>query len=269
MMNSMIQRSRFLFAALAVSSLMSLGAAAQESQDGWISLFNGTNLDGWTIKIAKHPLGENYANTFRIEDGILKVSYDDYDKFDQQYGHLFTNIAYSHYLFRVEYRFTGTMMPDAPKYVNLNSGIMIHAQSPQSMRMDQGFPSSLEMQFLADEGKGPRSTANLCTPGTNVEIDGKLVTQHIVKSTAPTFPADEWVKMEIEVHGNEEVIHRVNGVEVLRYQRPQLDPNDNNAPATDLLKAGAPLMLSYGHIALQAEGQPVWFRNIQLKSLEK
>ena len=69
--------------------------------------------------------------------------------------------------------------------------------------------------------------------------------------------------------GNEEVIHRVNGVEVLRYQRPQLDPKDNNAPATDLLKAGAPLMLSYGHIALQAEGQPVWFRNIQLKSLEK
>lgn len=251
----------------ALALILSTTAFSDDAK--WVSLFNGKDLTGWTIKIAKHGLGENFANTFRVEDGIIKVSYDDYGKFDQQYGHLFTNIAYSHYVLRMEYRFTGKMMADAPNYVNLNSGVMIHAQSPQSMRLDQGFPSSLEMQFLADEGKGQRQTANLCTPGTNVEIDGKLVTQHIIKSTAPTFPAEEWVKAEVEVHGNEEIIHRINGVEVLRYQRPQLDPTNNNAPATDLLEAGGNLMLHYGHIALQAEGQPVWFRNIELKSLEK
>jgi hypothetical protein len=27
-------------------------------------------------------------------------------------------------------------------------------------------------------------------------------------------------------------------------------------------------MLGFGHIALQAEGQPVWFRNIELLPLE-
>jgi hypothetical protein len=245
------------------------GANSADATSDWVPLFNGKNLDGWTIKIAKHPLGENHAKTFQIEDGILKVSYDGYEKFDKQYGHLFTNIAYSHYIFRLEYRFTGKMMADAPNYVNLNSGVMIHAQSPQSMQFDQGFPCSLEMQFLADEGKGERSTANLCTPGTHVEMGGKLITQHIVKSSAPTFPAEEWVQAEVEVHGNEEIIHRINGVEVLRYQRPQLDPKNDNAPATDLLLAGSNLMLSYGHIALQAEGQPVWFRKIELKSLEK
>jgi Domain of Unknown Function (DUF1080) len=245
------------------------GADPVSPADGWVSLFNGKNLAGWTIKVAKHPLGENPHDTFLVEDGILKVSYDGYSKFDQQYGHLFTNIAYSHYILRLEYRFTGKMMPDAPNYVNLNSGVMIHAQSPQSMRFDQGFPSSLEMQFLADEGKGARSTANLCTPGTHVEMGGKLITQHIVKSSAPTFAAETWVKAEVEVRGNEEIIHRINGVEVLRYQRPQLDPKNDNAPATDLLEAGSHLMLSYGHIALQAEGQPVWFRKIELKSLEK
>jgi hypothetical protein len=194
-----------------------------EAREKWIPLFNGQNLDGWTIKIAKQPLGENFANTFRVEDGILKVSYDGYQSFDQQFGHLFTDLAYSHYIVRMEYRFAGKMMPDAPNYVNLNSGVMIHAQPPQSMRHDQGFPASLEMQFLADEGKGPRPTGNLCTPGTHVEIDGKLVTQHIVRSSAPTFPADEWVRAEVEVR-HDEIIHRVNGVEVLRYQRPQLDP---------------------------------------------
>ena len=237
--------------------------------NAWIPLFNGKNLDGWTPKITKHPCGVNVLDTFRVEDGILKVSYDKYEKFDKQYGHLYTNIPYSRYLLRMEYRFTGKMMEDAPHFVNLNSGFMIHSQSPQSMGIDQEFPVSLEFQFLADEGKGKRSTGNVCTPGTNLEIDGKLVTQHIVKSSAPTFPAEEWVKVEIEVRGNEEVIHRVNGEEVLRYQRPQLDPEGGVESAEALIEAGAPKQLSFGYIALQAEGQPVWFRNIELKSMEE
>ena len=211
----------------------------------------------------------NTLETFRVEDGILKVTDDGYRKFDKQYGHLYANIPYSHYLLRMEYRFTGTMMEDAPGYVNLNSGVMIHSQSPQSMGLNQEFPVSMEFQFLADEGKGNRPTGNVCTPGTNLEIDGKLVKDHIVESIAPTFPADEWVKIEIEVRGSDEVIHRVNGKEVLRYQRPQLDPEGHVVSTDALIKAGAPGMLSYGFIALQAEGQPVWFRNIELKSLEK
>lgn len=250
-----------------VCTLVTSAAAAEDRP--WVSLFNGQDLSGWTIKIAKHPLGENFANTFRVEDGILKVSYDDYDSFEGRFGHLFTNLAYSHYVLRLEYRFTGTMKADAPKYVNFNSGVMLHAQPPQSMRFDQGFPASLEMQFLADEGKGPRPTGNLCSPGTHVEMGGALVTQHIVKCSAPTLPTEQWVQAEVEVRGHEEIIHRVNGVEVLRYQHPQLDPMNDNAPATDQLDAGGNRKLSYGHIALQAEGQPVWFRKIELKSLEK
>lgn len=242
---------------------------AQAEEHPWVPLFNGRNLDGWTPKIAGRALGENFADTFRVKDGMIQVSYDGYQKFDSQFGHLFTNIAYSHYILRLEYRFTGKMMADAPGYVNLNSGVMIHSQTPQSMGMKQGFPCSLEVQFLADEGKGRRATGNVCTPGTNLEMNGKLVTQHIVESSAPTFPPEEWVKVEVEVHGGDEVIHRINGVEVLRYQKPQLDPRGELAPAGDLLAAGAGISLKYGHIALQAEGQPVWFRNIELKSLEK
>ena len=246
--------------------LLAVDSAAEEAK--WIPIFNGKDLSGWTIKIAKRPLGENFAETFKVEEGILKVGYEGYERFDEHYGHLFTNLAYSHYRLRLEYRFTGSMMADAPKYVNLNSGVMLHAQPPQSMRFDQGFPASLEMQFLADEGKGARSTGNLCTPGTHVEMGGVLVTKHIVKSSAPTFPAEEWVLAEVEVRGHEEIIHRVNGVEVLRYQHPQLDPTNNNAPATDQIEAGGNVKLGYGHIALQAEGQAVWFRKIDLMSLE-
>lgn len=262
-----MKRSHWLLAVL-LTGLAASASTVIAAEPAWIPLFNGKDLSGWTVKIAKRPLGENYANTFRVEDGILKVSYADYDRFDEQFGHLFTHLAYSHYILRLEYRFTGSMMPDAPKYVNLNSGVMLHAQPPQSMRYDQGFPASLEMQFLADEGKGKRSTGNLCTPGTHVVMGGKLITQHIVQSSAPALPAGQWVRAEVEVHGHDEIIHRINGVEVLRYQNPQLDPTNNNAPATDQIEAGGPVKLSYGHIALQAEGQPVWFRNIELRSLE-
>jgi hypothetical protein len=259
--------SFFLPALLLVT--ISLPALADDTESGWISLFNGKDLSGWTSKITSFPCGENALDTFRVEDGILKVSYENYEKFDKRYGHLYSNIPYSHYRLRMEYRFTGKMMEDAPHYVNLNSGVMIHSQSPQSMGLNQAFPVSLEFQFLADEGKGERPTGNVCTPGTNLEMDGELVTDHIIKSNAPTFPADEWVQIEIEVRGNEEVIHRVNGKEVVRYQRPQLDPEGRVESAEALINAGSPKQLSFGYIALQAEGQPVWFRNIALKPLDE
>ena len=232
----------------------------------WHALFNGRDLQGWTIKIAKHPLNDNFHDTFRVEDGMLKVSYDGYQKFDGQFGHIFTNLAYSNYILRLEYRFTGASLADAPQWAHFNSGIMVHAQSPLTMRLDQAFPVSMEFQLLAQGATAGKQTGNACTPGTNLELDGKLVTQHIIDAKSKFYPLDEWVAAEVEVHGNDLVIQRINGVEVFRYNRPQLDPTDADARA--LLAAGAPWQLSFGHIALQAESQPVWFRKIEIRSLE-
>jgi len=257
------QFSGYLLPALA-ALLTSQACHAADPQ--WHPLFNGRNLDGWTVKIAKHPLGENYADTFRVEDGMLKVSYDKYGKFDGQFGHLYSNVPYSHYVLRLEYRFTGTAVADSPSWAKLNSGVMIHSQSPLSIGLDQEWPASMEFQFLATGSTAGKQTGNVCTPGTNLEFNGKLTTQHIIDSTGKFYPLDEWVAAEIEVHGNDLVIHRINGKEVLRYSHPQLDPAEATARA--LLAAGEPLQLSFGYIALQAESQPIWFRNIEIRSLE-
>jgi len=238
--------------------------AADEGE--WHSLFNGRDLAGWTVKINKHPLGENYADTFRVEDGVIKVAYDRYGKFDEQFGHLYSNQAYANYILRLEYRITGNAVADSPPWAKLNSGVMIHSQSPMTIGLNQPWPASMEFQFLSAGTTAGRQTGNVCTPGTNLEMKGKLLTDHIIDSTSKLFPVDEWVAVEVEVHGNTEVIHRVNGVEVLRYQHPQLDPKEDSAKA--LLAAGAPLQLSFGHIALQAESQPVWFRNIRIRQLD-
>lgn len=253
---------------LALACAAPAGAQQPGAADatGWYPLFNGKDLSGWTVKIARHPAGVNFADTFRVEDGILKVSYDRYGKFDMQFGHLYTNQAYSNYILRLEYRITGTALADAPPWAKLNSGVMVHSQSPLSMDVGQGFPASMEMQFLAVGATAGRQTGNVCTPGTNLERAGKVVTDHIIDSSSKLFPVDEWIQAEIEVRGNQEVIHRINGTEVLRYQRPQLDPSDETA--RKLLAAGVPLQLSFGHIALQAESQPIWFRNIRIKPLD-
>lgn len=233
--------------------------------EGWVSLFNGKDLSGWTVKIAGHPAGENFANTFRVEDGILKAEYDGYERFDMQFGHLFTNVAYSRYVLRLEYKLPGSGMADAPHWTNRNSGVMLHAQSPLSMRVEQGFPVSIEGQFLAEGATAGTQTANLVTPGTHIHINGTLTEAHIIDSRSRLFPGDEWVRFEAEVRGHDSIVFRINGQEVHRGERPVLDPSDQDA--RHLLAAGASAEVGFGHIALQAEGSPVWFRKIEIRPL--
>lgn len=242
-----------------------LVAADSATEDGWISLFNGRDLDGWTPKIAKHALGENFANTFRVEDGAIKVSYADYQTFDQQFGHLFSALPYSHYRLQLEYRFTGQPCAGAPKWAAFNSGIMLHAQAPVSMTRDQSFPVSIEAQFLAVGATAGKQTGNACTPGTDVDVRGVFTKEHTISATGSLSPLDEWVRFEAEVHGHERMIFRINGEEVLRIERPKLDPVDRDAQR--LLALGADPKVAAGHLALQAEGHAVWFRNIRIKPL--
>lgn len=232
----------------------------------WISLFNGKNLDGWTVKIRGYEANDNFGNTFRVENGVLKVSYDQYSKFDGKFGHIFYKHPFSHYRLRVEYRFVGDQCPGGPPWAFRNSGAMIHSQAPESMRKDQDFPVSIEVQYLGGNGQDPRPTANVCSPGTHIVMDGKLITRHCTNSSSPTFHGDQWVTVEAEVHGNGTIKHIVNGQTVLEYEKPQLDESD--ADARKLIKDGNK-MLSGGFIALQSESHPIEFRKVELLPLEE
>jgi len=246
-----------------------LGAAGQDKAGGnrWITLFNGKDLDGWKIKIAGHELDDNYNNTFRVEDGILKVVYDQYEKFDEKFGNIFYKDKFSHYILRVEYRFVGEQTPEAPSWAIRNSGIMVHSQSPESMSKAQGFPVSIEVQLLGGNGKDKRPTANLCTPGTHVVMDGKLVKRHCISSRSKTYHGDQWVTVEVEVRGNSMIKHIIDGETVLEYEKPQLDERD--ADARKLMAEKGDKMLHEGYIALQAESHPVEFRKVEILPLKE
>ena len=256
----------FAFFGLVLSACLP-GARAEGAEDGqWVSLFNGNDLVGCIPKIRHDVAGENYANTFRVVDGLLTVSYDGYDAFDETFGHLFHEDEFSHYRFRVEYRFIGEQCKGGPGWAIRNSGVMVHGESPKTMAKDQDFPASIEVQLLGGDGKTKRTNANLCTPGTNVVKEGKLFLPHCTSSSSETYHGDQWVTVEIEVRGNQLVKHIIDGKTVLEYTEPQLDERD--AHAKELAEKAGTLMLSKGSISLQSESHPIQFRKVEVMVLQ-
>ncbi len=231
----------------------------------WIQLFNGKDLTDWTIKITGFPLNENYKNTFRVEEGLLKVRYDQYEKFDGHFGHIFYKQPFSHYKMRVEYRFVGDQAPGGPGWAFRNSGIMIHGQHPESMEVNQDFPVSIEVQLLGGNGKDERSTLNVCTPGTNLVMNGKLILDHCTNSVSKTYPGDQWITAEIEVQGDSLIRHIIEGQTVMEYTQPQLDEREQYY--AKLLPPDGNKLLKGGSISLQAESHPVDFRKVELLNL--
>lgn len=257
---------------LPISALLLLGIlsitafkANEDAKTKWIQLFNGKDLKDWTPKIRTHELGVNYANTFRVGDGMMQVRYDGYTKFDQQYGHIFYKKPYSYYLLQVEYRFVGEQCPGGEGWALRNSGAMLHSQDPKTMLKDQDFPISIEAQFLGGNGKDPRTTCNLCTPGTNVVLADTLFTPHCITSKSQTYHGDQWVQANFIVMGDEEVHHLVGTDTVFSYFKPQIGGGNVN-PVDPAVKIDGKL-LKEGYISLQSESHPIDFRRVALVDL--
>ncbi|UCE92792.1 MAG: DUF1080 domain-containing protein [Flavobacteriaceae bacterium] len=233
-------------------------------EENWIQLFNGVDLTGWNVKITGHAFKENWGNTFIVRDSALCVDYSAYDNFDNAFGHIFYEKPFSNYKLKMKYRFLGDQVKGGENWALRNSGVMIHCQHPESMLIDQEFPVSLEVQLLGGVKEGtPRSTANLCSPGTHVHMEEELVTTHCVDSNSDTFYGDNWIDLEVEVRGDSVIKHYVNGALVLEYDRPVIGGEYNSLEE----KAGEPLKT--GYISLQSESHPVEFKNIMLLDLNR
>ena len=218
-------------------------------------------------KKPKRELNDNFGNTFRAEEGMIKVRYDQYDSFDNQFGHLYYKTPFSRFHLKLEYRFTGEFMADTPEWARLNSGVMFHSQDPATMPVDQDWPISVEFQFLANLGDGnPRPTGNMCSPGTEIVYNGEMYPGHCLNSTSDTFEKNTWVVAELIVLGDSLITHIINGNTVLQYSKPTIGGGVVNNFDSAYWEPGKPL--TSGFIALQSEGQPVDFRNVKIRNLE-
>jgi len=254
----------FVFIGLIIGNYIEKISDDNNEKKEWKIIFNGKNLEGWSMKIKGYEFGDNYNNTFKVENGNLKVSYENYDSFDEKFGHIFYTIKkFSNYHLSLEYKFSGNHLKGAPGWSIKNSGIMLHCQDPNTMLIDQDFPVSAEVQLLGGLGQGERTTANICSPGTDVDIDSKLAKKHCNSSNSKTYHDDNWVKIEVMVYSNELVKHIVETDTVLTYSNIKV--GGNKVPSNYLSRIGE--SIKEGYISLQSEGHPVEFRNIKIKEL--
>lgn len=246
----------------------------------WISLFNGTDLTGWDIKIAGFEMNDNYNDTFVVQDSMIRIQYDHYDEFNDAFGHMYYKEPYSYYKLRFDYRFVGEQLKGGASWNVRNSGVMLHSQSAESNEIGQGFPVSVELQLLGGLNKGERTTCNVCTPGTAVEMKDTINFKHCINSRSKTYNGDQWLSVEAVVMGGESMSFIIEKDTVLSFQRPQVGGgfiseqqegrdwdtfkiiNDKEAW---IQKAGT--ILTEGYIALQAESHPIDFKNIELLNL--
>ncbi|WP_162055384.1 3-keto-disaccharide hydrolase [Pontibacter pamirensis] len=252
----------------AISCSSGISGNTEEQGDEWQTLFNGKDIDDWIVKIHHHEVGDNYAQTFRVKDGgVLQVNYDDYETFDNRYGHLFYKEPFSSYHLTWEYRFTDQWLEDAPDYTYRNSGIMFHSQAPNTILKEQDWPISVEFQLLAGAEDGnPRPTGNMCSPGTEVFYKGEMDPRHCINSSSDTYEWDQWVRADMIVLKDSLVTHLINGDTVLQYTRPQIGGDVANDFDPAIKQDGK--LLKEGYIALQSEGQGIEFRDIRIKKLD-
>jgi hypothetical protein len=234
-------------------------------KEDWIALFNGKDLEGWTPKIKGFEYGDNHKNTFKVTDGNLRVTYQDYDSFESKFGHLFYKTKFSHYRLKAQYRMVGEQVKGGPGWAFANNGFMLHCQEPKTMTLNQDFPMSMEFQLLAGDNEINRPTGNLCTPGCHVHIDGSLVETHCIPDTrGATYPRGKWVSVEAVVLGDSIVHQIVEGDTVMTFNKPVIGGHLEGLNK-ELYKDGTPM--TEGYIAIQGESHDTEFRNIEILDL--
>lgn len=245
----------------AFASFIPLQNEKENIEGKWVTLFNGKDLSNWTPKIVGHKLGENFGNTFRVENGILSTRYDAYDSFNNRFGALYYNKKFTNYRLKVEYRFVGNTAPGAPSWGFRDGGIQYHCQDPATLDINQPFPICLEYNLLGGNGKDERPSGEICANGIFVEISGNRNTKYCTQPTVKkTMHGDQWVTAEIDVHDGK-IKHYINGEEILEFENPRFD--STNKLAKQFIINGNDLVKD-GYISLQSNSHPMDFRKIEI-----
>jgi hypothetical protein len=244
----------------------SLWGGVRHDAGGWKILFNGKNLDGWTVAYAKPPFDSRPPTAlFEVVDGTIHTYPTDVNGSQQQQAYIQADGDYKEYVLHAEYKWGVKKFPpkmDLPR----DAGLMFNIyENPK-----ENWPHSVEFQI--EEGDtadlwalSTRATSSIDTVtqlyktaaegGTPVSVGVYNSFQRIRHSEGVT-ETPGWNSIDLIVHGDT-AIYKVNGVIKLR--------------ATDLKAFDSEtkswVRLDHGKIALQAEFSEVYYRNIRIRPL--
>lgn len=258
---------RILIAGLALV----LSAAAADTQDGWIVLFDGKTMQGWLDPRQKTPAGDAWM----IEDGCLKATSKPRITED-----LFTERTFRDFELSFEWRISPAG----------NSGVKYRIQDhlfvllPDPAVPKERFEARVERSFLQRtnerqsrgqdyvvgfEYQMTDDAANTDATGNRKHTAGALYDM-VAPSTPASKPVGEFNSSRILVRGNH-VEHWLNGVKVVDSSLDSPDALEGIktrwAAAPHVYELLAKQPKKNCPISLQNHGDEAWFRNIKIRLL--
>ncbi len=253
-----------LFAVLAIFLFNNCKVKKSSTEkDGFTTLFNGKNWDGWYLKIRS---GDSVLakEVFKIEDGMVHafkevpVGSEPQNGKNPTHGLFYTNKIYSKYIFKFEYKW-GKNKANNFNQFQYDAGLYYHVIN------DNVWPKGIEYQVRYNDAKDLNHTGdiwglmgyNWTADETNrfaFEKDGGKPqairgAEHLGKLTR-NFNGlnDKWNQCEVIVMGDKYAIHKLNG---------------------EIVNVLTNLPLSEGKLGLQAETGEVYYRNIKIKEFKE
>lgn len=236
------------------------------ADEGWTSLFDGKNLDGWYTWLPSTGKNNDPKGVFKADNGMLHILDIPVTGQKQEFGYIARPETFKNYRLRFEYKW-GQKRFKPRNASKRDSGLLYNVVGP-----DKVWPRSIEFQIQeGDTGDfwllgGTTTTTTVTSASTDspeYQERGEPYTSKpgsFVRLTkSHTYDKKVgWNKVEVIVTENE-AIHIVNGKVNNRgtaFMQP--DPKNPNHM----------IPLNEGRILFQAEGAEVFYRNIEIKSLD-
>lgn len=237
----------------------------------WKPLFNGRDLDGWSVSVENAPEGADPKGHIVVRDGCIHMYADTAEDQYGDFGVIVSDGSYSRFHLELEYAWGPKKF--APRKDKLrDAGLLYHIADP-GKRIFGIWPVSMESQiqegdtgdlvFLKvrgfnwlhpDQVKAPegQGTAGLLPESGGSPVFSTLQNHMYVGRYPVHDTLDGWNRVEAIVHGSESAMHVING----QVRSRVFGLTDDN---------GKPL--ASGQIALQLEGAEIRYRNIRIREL--
>ena len=243
--------------------------------DGWVSLLNGRDLNGWYSVLGKSGKGAaEQRGMVTIEENMLHIMGNQAGQSEAEAGYLATTQDFENVHIRVEYKWgLKRFVPRA--FSKRDNGLLYGLVGP-----DKVWPTCVECQIeegdvgdafligtrgIQDQHPNGLFGQNLTTHGWDVPPSPSPET------SAPPGPSDITRKIK---DGNFENLDTWNVVEVV-WQGDRAAHIVNGRAVNALSKLEQPdphhpgtfIPLTRGKIAIELEYAEIWFRRIEVKAL--